>query len=304
MRTITALYCKRVRVVVADPPAYTPWYDHELAAALARAGAEVEMATTRFRFGEVPAPAGYTRTERFYPLSSRVPGRSRARLPLRAAEHLGVLAFTVGDLDSAQEHLERALAGAEELGFQLPLGDVLGYLALVALERGDLDAARARAERASGIAREADLNLLVAYAGLVNGQVSIATGDLDGAEVAFESAMKTFADVGQTGQEAECRAGLARVALARGDVDGAVSLVEPLLPRLDSDGLSGAIRVGEVLVTCWDVLSAAGDPRAPGVLATARAYLDARVALIDDDAMRAAFLSTPAVARLLNGNVG
>jgi glycosyltransferase involved in cell wall biosynthesis len=93
VRTITALYCKRVRVVVADPPAYTPWYDHELAAALARAGAEVEVATTHFRFGELPAPDGYTRSERFYPLSSRVPGRSRVRLPLRAAEHLGVLAW-------------------------------------------------------------------------------------------------------------------------------------------------------------------------------------------------------------------
>jgi glycosyltransferase involved in cell wall biosynthesis len=82
-----------MRVVVADPPAYTPWYDHELAAALARAGADVEVATARFRFGEVPAPSGYTRKELFYPLSSRVPGRSRARLPLRAAEHIGVLAW-------------------------------------------------------------------------------------------------------------------------------------------------------------------------------------------------------------------
>ena len=78
--------------MLADPPAYTPWYDHELAAALARAGADVEVATTRFRFGELPPPADYRRSERFYPLSSRVPGRSRLRLPLRAVEHLGVLA--------------------------------------------------------------------------------------------------------------------------------------------------------------------------------------------------------------------
>jgi len=46
-----------VRVVLADPPAYTPWYDHELATALARAGADVEVATSRFRFGELPRPA-------------------------------------------------------------------------------------------------------------------------------------------------------------------------------------------------------------------------------------------------------
>jgi len=81
-----------VKVVIADPPAYTPWYDHELAAALARQGLDVELATSRFRFAELPPPDGYRRSERFYPLSSRVFGRSRARLPLKAAEHLGVAA--------------------------------------------------------------------------------------------------------------------------------------------------------------------------------------------------------------------
>ena len=48
-----------MRVVLADPPAFTPPYDHELAAALARAGADVELLTSRFRFGERPAPDGY-----------------------------------------------------------------------------------------------------------------------------------------------------------------------------------------------------------------------------------------------------
>src|SRR6476619_2736417 len=85
-------YATSVRVLLADPPAFTPWYDHELAAALARAGADVELATSRFRFGDVPAPAGFRRNERFYPLSSRVFGRSRLRLPRSGAEHLGVMA--------------------------------------------------------------------------------------------------------------------------------------------------------------------------------------------------------------------
>jgi glycosyltransferase involved in cell wall biosynthesis len=76
-----------MRVVLADPPAFTPAYDHELAAALARAGAEVELVTSRFRFGETPAPAGYARRELFYPLSSRLFQRSRLRLPLKVAEH-------------------------------------------------------------------------------------------------------------------------------------------------------------------------------------------------------------------------
>jgi glycosyltransferase involved in cell wall biosynthesis len=80
-----------VRVVLADPPAFTPWYDHELAAALARAGAHVDLVTSPFRFGELPPPDGYRRSERFYPLSSRLFKRSRLRLPLKAVEHLGVM---------------------------------------------------------------------------------------------------------------------------------------------------------------------------------------------------------------------
>ena len=80
-----------MRVLLADPPAFTPWYDHELAAALARAGAEVELRTSRFRFGDVPAADGYRRSERFYPLSSRLFHRSRLRLPLKALEHADVI---------------------------------------------------------------------------------------------------------------------------------------------------------------------------------------------------------------------
>jgi glycosyltransferase involved in cell wall biosynthesis len=80
-----------VHVLLADPPAFTPWYDHELAAALARAGNDVELATSRFRFGALPDPAGYRRSERFYPVSSRVFKRSRLRLPLKAVEHLEVM---------------------------------------------------------------------------------------------------------------------------------------------------------------------------------------------------------------------
>jgi glycosyltransferase involved in cell wall biosynthesis len=83
-----------MRVVLADPPAFTPAYDHELAAALARRGVEVELVTSRFRFGETPQPVGYRRSEPFYPLSARLFGRSPLRVPLKVAEHpLGTAAL-------------------------------------------------------------------------------------------------------------------------------------------------------------------------------------------------------------------
>lgn len=80
-----------MRVLLADPPAYTPPYDHALATALARAGAEVRLLTSRFRFGAVPEPDGYTLDESLYGLSSRLAGQ-RLRLAVKAAEHPLVLA--------------------------------------------------------------------------------------------------------------------------------------------------------------------------------------------------------------------
>ncbi|MDP2711827.1 MAG: glycosyltransferase family 4 protein [Solirubrobacteraceae bacterium] len=75
-----------MRVDVVDPSAYTPPYDHALCAALARAGAEVRLQTSRFDYGPVPAAEGYERVERFY---RRTPGRagSRARFAAKLAQH-------------------------------------------------------------------------------------------------------------------------------------------------------------------------------------------------------------------------
>jgi glycosyltransferase involved in cell wall biosynthesis len=75
-----------MRVLLADPPAYTPPYDHALAAALARAGADVTLLTSRFRFGEIPPAAGYVLDQGLYPLSACIRG-DHARLAVKAAEH-------------------------------------------------------------------------------------------------------------------------------------------------------------------------------------------------------------------------
>ena len=47
-----------MKVQLVDPSAFTPPYDRALAAALARAGAEVELLTSRFLYGPVPAGRG------------------------------------------------------------------------------------------------------------------------------------------------------------------------------------------------------------------------------------------------------
>jgi glycosyltransferase involved in cell wall biosynthesis len=55
-----------MRVQLVDPSSFTPPYDHALASALARAGADVELVCAAFPYGEVPAPEGYRLTHGFY----------------------------------------------------------------------------------------------------------------------------------------------------------------------------------------------------------------------------------------------
>ncbi|HEX3735616.1 MAG TPA: glycosyltransferase family 4 protein [Solirubrobacterales bacterium] len=77
-----------MKIQLVDPSAFTPPYDRALAAALVRAGAEVELATTRFLYGEVPAAEGYRVDERFYRRSAARGLQAPARLPFKLAEHV------------------------------------------------------------------------------------------------------------------------------------------------------------------------------------------------------------------------
>jgi len=77
-----------MKVQLVDPSAFTPPYDRSLAAALARAGAEVELLTSRFLYGPVPPAEGYRVEERFYPRSAARGLQARGRLPFKALEHL------------------------------------------------------------------------------------------------------------------------------------------------------------------------------------------------------------------------
>ena len=69
-----------MRVHVVDPSAFTPPYDHALCAALARAGAEVELITSRFAYGSVAAPDGYARARALLPRTRAGCAGGRARL--------------------------------------------------------------------------------------------------------------------------------------------------------------------------------------------------------------------------------
>jgi glycosyltransferase involved in cell wall biosynthesis len=75
-----------MHVVLADPPAFTPPYDHELASALGHAGATVELVTSPFRFGTRPEAHAYELVDGFYARSSII-DRSSLRRAAKTLEH-------------------------------------------------------------------------------------------------------------------------------------------------------------------------------------------------------------------------
>jgi glycosyltransferase involved in cell wall biosynthesis len=76
-----------LNVDVVDPSAFTPPYDHALCAALARAGARVELVTSRFAYGDIPRTDGYALDERFYRWAPGAPGSS-VRRAAKLAQHV------------------------------------------------------------------------------------------------------------------------------------------------------------------------------------------------------------------------
>ena len=77
-----------MRVQIVDPSAFTPPYDHALSGALARAGADVELVTSRFLYGPVPREDGYRVTESFYRRSAERGLDARARRAFKLAENV------------------------------------------------------------------------------------------------------------------------------------------------------------------------------------------------------------------------
>jgi hypothetical protein len=88
----------------------------------------------------------------------------------------------------------------------------------------------------------------------------------------------------------ESTAGLARTLLAAENVDGAMEQAEAILSYLEANTLDGTDEPLRVYQTCYEVLVAAGDPRAGQVLVTAHRMLFERADRIRDPQLRRSFL--------------
>jgi class 3 adenylate cyclase len=122
------------------------------------------------------------------------------------------------------------------------------------------------------------------------GEAELALKHLQAAAAAFERAESVAAALGHS-IERDAVAGHARVALAGSDIVGAMGLVERLLASAAASDAAASAEAKLVLLTCFQVLATAGDPRAPALLDSAHAMLQSRAVTINDPALRESFLT-------------
>ena len=77
-----------MKVQIVDPSAFTPPYDRSLCGALARAGVDVELVTSRFLYGSVPGDDGFRVNEFFYRRTTQRASGAPGRRFLKLAEHV------------------------------------------------------------------------------------------------------------------------------------------------------------------------------------------------------------------------
>jgi class 3 adenylate cyclase/tetratricopeptide (TPR) repeat protein len=212
---------------------------------------------------------------------------------------LGMVAAGIGDFDEADQYYREALELGREVESRTHEAEALTRIALLLLERGDDEAALPVAEEADRAGELVTSSLEQGHARLVLGYAQLVNAQASAAKATFALSEESFTSIEAEAVEREARVGRAAAALARGELADAVQLVEGVLDHLDTPGLEGSVRPTVMLTACWTVLRAAGDPRAPAVLAAAQATLRDAADRIGDDEMTMGFLTRPDNAALL-----
>jgi tetratricopeptide (TPR) repeat protein len=216
----------------------------------------------------------------------------------------GMVATAIGDWAEAESLLQESLEAARDVESHTHEVEVLTRLALLHVERGRPSDGLAFARSAEEASRSALSALERGHAQLARGYAELGTGARSAAERLFEAAAESFASLDVPAMVRESQVARASVALARGDLADAVRLVEPALDRLDRAGLEGVGRPALLLRTCWQVLDAAGDPRAADVLRAGQRALREIAGRIGDPDLTDRFLRTPDNAALLAARAG
>jgi len=222
-----------------------------------------------------------------------------------ALSNLGVVYCDMGDYEAARENHQQALELRRTIGDRWGEAVSLVNLGLVYQGLGDHEAAREHCRQALAIQREIGDRRGQGYSLTYLGRALESLEAYDAAAEAYDAAMQLRRELGQHSLAIDDLAGLARVTLAQGDSNRAQRHVTEILAWIESNGSEGIEYPLQVCLSCYRVLSTAGQEdssaaeKAHAILSKAHSALQEQAAGISDQALRRKFLENVAAHREL-----
>jgi tetratricopeptide (TPR) repeat protein len=137
----------------------------------------------------------------------------------RVENDLGLLLMQEGHLDSAEQHLMRALAGVEELNIdRRGRGFVLANLGEVTLRKGNLDLAHTYLEQAEAAGAAAGERIVLSLVHGLRGRLEEKLGDIRAADQHFGRAIEILDELEMPERLRDCHMEYAQILDDRGDV--------------------------------------------------------------------------------------
>jgi tetratricopeptide (TPR) repeat protein len=219
-----------------------------------------------------------------------------------ALHNLANVWHTLGDYKTAQNYFQQSLEVGRDLGLpEYVLGITVINLALVRHHLGDNYTAQREVLHALANVRAAGLRREEGLALTCLGHILAGLEQYNEAAQFYQDALNLQRALGQPNLAMEPLAGLVRVNLAQGELTKAWQYVEEILKHLETGNLEGADEPFQVYLTCYHVLQARRDSRAPGLLQVAYELLQARAGNISDEGLRRSFLeNVPAHRKLMS----
>lgn len=218
---------------------------------------------------------------------------------------LGNILRDLGAFGQAQEQYTQSLLLWQEMGYRHGIAYLHADLSLLYHYLGDNERAVTYGRQARQLAQELGVRPTLALAHTYLGHALAALDSLQEAANAYEQALALRRELGEHRRAIGPLAGLAAVYLKQENKTEAQACVEELLPSLKESAPFDTRELFRIYLTCYCVLRAARDARAPALLETARRLLQEQAAGIEDGRLRRSFLeNVPAHRRLADENDG
>ncbi|HPR34958.1 MAG TPA: tetratricopeptide repeat protein [Anaerolineaceae bacterium] len=210
---------------------------------------------------------------------------------------VGILHDCLGAYAESQEYYKACLNITGKIDIKSEEDDVWTAQGLLQQHQMQLDLSKESLLKAIEICKNVNDKGTECNALLYLGNIQVEMGNLFDAKEAYYSSIELWKQLGQLFLTNEPKAGLARVALQEGKLDEALGFVEQIMDFLKDHNLDGTNEPMRIYLTCYQVLQAAGDPRADEILTQAHAILMERANKITDEAMRTSYLENVAANR-------